>query len=127
MYSALVMILDKCLDKVLMWVTNTGKRAVWLSLSLFVWPKSITFEYMLNRSCIFTNCTEELRLASTSKEREQLNTRSSIVTSLLSLTPLFTSLISDASSLFFCCFGSHLHHTYCKFDQRLKIQQNSPF
>ncbi|ANM61917.1 unnamed protein product [Arabidopsis thaliana] len=23
MYSALVMILDKCLDKVLMWVTNT--------------------------------------------------------------------------------------------------------
>ncbi|KAG2303043.1 hypothetical protein Bca52824_031694 [Brassica carinata] len=32
------------------------------------------------RSCIFTNSTEELRLATISKEREQLKSRSSIVT-----------------------------------------------
>uniref|UniRef100_A0A1J3C7U9 Peptide methionine sulfoxide reductase A5 n=1 Tax=Noccaea caerulescens TaxID=107243 RepID=A0A1J3C7U9_NOCCA len=32
------------------------------------------------RSCIFTNSTEEMRLATTSKEREQLKSRNSVVT-----------------------------------------------
>ncbi|XP_019091378.1 PREDICTED: uncharacterized protein LOC109128806 [Camelina sativa] len=37
MYSGLVMILDKCLDKVLMWVINTCKRGSKKLHTLAVW------------------------------------------------------------------------------------------
>ncbi|KAF8100122.1 hypothetical protein N665_0230s0009 [Sinapis alba] len=41
------------------------------------------------RSCIFTNSTEELRLATISKEREQLKSRSNIVTTQIQQLGLF--------------------------------------
>ena len=82
MYSGLVMIPDKCLDKALMSVINTGINYI-LELSELVQKLKRSesfFFFFWHRSIIFTNSTEELRLATISKEREQLKSRSSIVT-----------------------------------------------
>lgn len=76
------MILGRYLGKALMWVTNIGNSHD-LEQHLLVHIKS---QYLPNepiyvfRSIIFTNGTEELRLAAVSKEREQTVSKSSIVT-----------------------------------------------
>lgn len=81
MCSGPVMIPGKCLAKVPMWVISTGTNHdadISLLWSSFIWTSCKPLNH--TRSVIFTNGTEESRMASISKENEQTRSRSSIVT-----------------------------------------------
>lgn len=88
MCFGVAMILGKCLGKVLMSEINTGTRFLFQHSSRTTeTPEKkkranlwLVESYHVSRSIVFTNGTEESKIAALSKEREQTRSKNSVIT-----------------------------------------------